>query len=239
MQQAGALQRRVHLKLARCRKGEHAAGPVVGYASRTWARGWLVKIQPKPAWREPEKTSVYARHAQSRLRRSTDRIVGQHGDHSDRIAQRCQRHRNVRFRASKMHRQRARLRESCADRRRQSQQHFPKADDGIGHDRILGKLCTGGARRVRPEMSGYKARPTRHGNSMQGGSNAVAGHFRSNPLGPDGFSPWLRHSSLMYLDTHLSSFLASEKIRRGRATCAELPYRASQPPSTARICPLT
>jgi hypothetical protein len=49
-------------------------------------------------------------------------------------------------------------------------------------------------------------------------------------LGPDGFflknanNALQSNSSLMYLDTHHSSFLASEKIRLGRAhvTCAEL-----------------
>jgi hypothetical protein len=44
-------------------------------------------------------------------------------------------------------------------------------------------------------------------------------------MGPDAFFLWLRLSSLMYLDTHRSSFHARKKMRHGRAraTCAELP----------------
>ena len=48
-------------------------------------------------------------------------------------------------------------------------------------------------------------------------SNAAAPRPARNPRGPGGYRPWPRHSSLMYPDTHRSSLLARDDIRRGRA----------------------
>src|SRR5688572_16103022 len=93
---------------------------------------------------------------------------------------------------------------------------------------MLGQLCTRGVERVARALRGHEARPTKCGESTRGGSNAVAARPARNPPGPGGFAIGRRHSSLMYHDTHCSSFLAGSQVRHGRAhaTRAELPWES-------------
>ncbi|MGQ0430370.1 MAG: alpha/beta fold hydrolase [Gammaproteobacteria bacterium] len=90
----------------------------------------------------------------------------------------------------------------------------------------LGMLRSGGLVGVARARGGHLGRPTIGGESTRVGRHAVAGRPARHPSGPGGFPIGRRHSSLMYHDTHRSSFLARSEIRHGRAhaTGAELPW---------------